>query len=202
MTPGGFDTSKAGLLIVQGKKYKAKKFHVGAQVIELYPIQVLGKAIKKSVQTIRLWERSGEFPKPLYRVTGIHLGSAKRWYSREQIINLYQAKNRFPYSAGRREFRESFFALVKAVFDEGEVIDVSTISVNPTKPAVKKHSDQPKSVSNRQVAEPAARRIAKVPRSGQAVRTTQSSYPRHAASNHRNAQKEKPDYRRRPSGNV
>lgn len=124
------DTTTPGILRINGKVYRGKIFHVEGQEIELYQMQALAYALNRGQRTIRAWEQARYLPKPLFKITGGKPGQEdRRWYSRTQIINLYQAYNRFPFSQGRPDLREPFFALVHQVFDEGEIIDVGNIPV-------------------------------------------------------------------------
>lgn len=126
------DASKPGKLIIKGKRFRAKVFQVAGQEIELYPLQALAFAVGRSSMTIRDWEKAKLIPKPLFKIAGKPREELIRWYSRTQVINLYQAYQRFPCPPGgvdRKNLREPFFALVNLVFDEGEIIDVGNIAV-------------------------------------------------------------------------
>lgn len=123
------DSAKTGRLIINGKRYKATHtVTVAGQPVELYKPQVLAAALDRTSRSIRNWEVEGLIPKPLFEVRGIPT-EGRRWYSREQIINLWQTHNRFPFSARQHHLREQFFALFNQVFDEGEVIDVAAVPV-------------------------------------------------------------------------
>jgi hypothetical protein len=123
------DATKPHVLIVNGKKYRAKVFQVQGDEIEIYPLQTLAHAIGRKPPAVTAWEKNGEFPKPLFQISGTALQEKRRWYSRVQILNLHQAHNRFPFSAGKYHLRPLFFTLANLVFDEGEIIDVSQIPI-------------------------------------------------------------------------
>lgn len=130
-----FDATKPGVLVVGGKKFVGKVFHVASVVVELYPLQALAKAVNRQSDTMKLWEKAGWIHPPLFRVTGTPLQVLKRYYSREQIINSYQVYNRFPYAPNFPRLREQFFTLFNMVFDEGEIIDVAAIPVSGGNPS-------------------------------------------------------------------
>lgn len=217
------DTSKPGVLIVNGKKFRGKVFQLPTgQVVELYPIQVLARALNRTDHAIRLWERAGEIPKPLFRIASSSPAQEqRRYYSRVQIVNLHQAHNRFPFSAGRPHMRLAFFALFNAVFDEGEIIDVAGIRVpSPQSPRVigkrASHSETHRpSAQNSQpqsrgtLAPPvehahtnAAQQSERLGGQPQPAGETTASGGRYPASAHPRTEEKKPDYRRRPSGGA
>jgi len=218
------DASKPGVLVVNGKKYHGKVFHVQGTELELYPIQALANAVGRRVEAVRVWERQGEIPKPLFRVTGSPHQEQRRWYSRTQIINLHQAFNRFPFTAGRPYMRAAFFALVNRLFDEGEVLNVGEIrvTVQPGVPAPRTTSGtfgtktvSPSPVSGTQ--SPGHREVAQVPvakhptppaparnhvsprQHDESAIESRRGYP---TGTDRNAEEKRSDYRRRPAGHV
>lgn len=132
MTTVPLDQSKKRSLVIGGKKYRAHVFIPAGKEIELYSVQALARALHRNPHTLYVWERQGLLPKPLFVVTGTPLQEMRRWYSREQIVNLWQVWNRFPYANGRSQFKAAFFTALKMVFDEGEIIDVGSLKVRPT----------------------------------------------------------------------
>jgi hypothetical protein len=139
------DATKPGVLVIGGQTYRPSIFQVGGRELELYTLGVLAKALGKIGNTVREWEYSGLIPKPIFRVSGSPRTESRRWYSRQQIVNLHQVKNRFPFSAGRPYLKGLFFAAFNRVFDEGEIIDVGQLQI--TDPGTSE-SQQPESVGD------------------------------------------------------
>jgi hypothetical protein len=132
------DATKAGVLTINGKRFKARRYTVQGREIELYTTKVLASALGRNPDIVRRWENFGLIPPPLFVIVGGTL-EGRRWYSREQIVNLFQVRNHVPFSAAHANLRDKFFALFRAVFDEGEIIDVTTVTlpdVLPVMPAI------------------------------------------------------------------
>jgi hypothetical protein len=124
------DATKTHVLTIEGKKHKATLYMVGGRTMELYAVNTLAAAMGKTPDTVRRWEGEGLIPKPLFQVVGNNNWlDQKRWYSRAQVLNIRQAYNRFPFSAGHYHLREAFFTLANLIFDEQEEVDVNEISV-------------------------------------------------------------------------
>ena len=128
------DATKKGVLIIDGRKYRGHIYLVSGREVEVYALNVLGAAIGKSSNTIRRWEKNGELPPPLFVVVGQGVEN-QRWYSRQQIVNLYQVHNRFPFSQGKPHFREAFFSAIAHVFYEENIIDVANTSFRTARTA-------------------------------------------------------------------
>ena len=69
------------------QRYLGRVFEVEGVTIELYPIRVLARTIRRVSFTVRIWERDGLFPKPMFILPYQH-GQTKRWYSKVQIANV------------------------------------------------------------------------------------------------------------------
>lgn len=78
---------------------RGKVFVVGDREVELFPIRVLAEALDRTSDVIMRWERSGQFPKPIFEVPSEKL--CGRWYSKEQITNMHRIF-RFTYGGTKR----------------------------------------------------------------------------------------------------
>src|ERR1044072_4434176 len=94
------DTRQARVLVIDGKPYKARVFSLTGRQVELYPIRVLARALDRTPTMVTLWEKANLIPQAIFRLKSQEKHYILRWYSREQIINLHQVMNRFPFSAG------------------------------------------------------------------------------------------------------
>lgn len=84
---------------------RGRVFDVEGRLIELFPLRVLASTIKKTTHTVRVWERKGMFPRPMY-ILSFENGQASRWYSKVQIANIRVAYRRHNNQKKRREFLE------------------------------------------------------------------------------------------------
>jgi hypothetical protein len=72
---------------------KGKLYSIGDEVVELFTFRVICEAIDRLSPTVKLWEKEGKFPKPLYDA-GLNgkprSGSdvPNRYYSSTQVVNL------------------------------------------------------------------------------------------------------------------
>jgi len=111
-----------GELRVEGRVYKGRTFTVKGKEVELYKVGVLAHALDKTTQTIEMWEKDGDFPHPMYKISGTGLGHCRRWYSKEQIINVQNVWRHFPYRKGHPATRKEFFDTIKAVFYQTGIV--------------------------------------------------------------------------------
>jgi hypothetical protein len=123
------DATREDVLVIDGKKYHARVFDVNGIKLELYTVGALAKALGRWIGTIQDWEKDGLIPKPIFKVTGNTHVERLRWYSRQQIVNIYQVSNRFPFTAGRPHLKDVFFTAINKVFDEGEIINVGELEI-------------------------------------------------------------------------
>ena len=71
-----------------------KSYEINGKDIGLYRIGEIAKAIKKSVKTLRRWEKLGLLPKPTYKSRG------KRLYTKEQLETVLLWKKRHKIKQG------------------------------------------------------------------------------------------------------
>jgi hypothetical protein len=102
---------------------------VAGRSVELFPVAVMAEAVERRAAVVRLWEREGRFPKPMYRVPGGH--AAHRRYSAEQVANanaLYRALKvpRQPGSQGAAQLATFLRALQLIWYRVGVTVDPDT----------------------------------------------------------------------------
>lgn len=95
-------------------RLKGVTYDIEGELIEVFRIGTLAKALGRSARTIREWERAGHIPPPLFRIEG----SQVRFYSATQICRVQALacdawRGRQHVS---REELEVFFRQVKAVW--------------------------------------------------------------------------------------
>lgn len=88
-------------------KTTKKKFTISGREIDVWSIKHLAEALRRTTQTIVIWERRGKFPKPLLKTP-----DGLRWYTRPEI-SVYGSLA-VTYGLGSRTDTEEFF---RAVFD-------------------------------------------------------------------------------------
>jgi hypothetical protein len=112
------DSSLDHVLIIDGKRHKGRLYNVGGKAFEVYKVKTLAEALGKTTAAIEKWEIYGWFPKPLFYVRSDRIGICRRWYSREQILNLHDVICALPYGRGNghRHYKDQFFKTVRAVF--------------------------------------------------------------------------------------
>lgn len=67
-------------------KESMKVFVEGQGEIELYTIGYLAKNLKKSVETIRAWERQRVIPRPMYERKGVRLYHTKEIETMKKVL--------------------------------------------------------------------------------------------------------------------
>lgn len=134
-----------GELLIHGKRHKGRIFTVNGEDLELYRVGALADALKKSPQTIAIWEKEGLIPKSMFRITGKGLGHCRRWYSREQIINIYQVWKLFPLTTGAGHHAKPFFEGIRKVFHQTRVVTVTKKEIADERP---KGSDSGRSTAS------------------------------------------------------
>lgn len=122
------ETGKPGELIINGKKHKALIYPLEGRTIELYRVGALADALEKTSQLIIKWEKDKLFPKPLYRMQGSGFGNCKRWYSKEQIVNLRKVWMLFPLRKGAGRHKNNFFKTVHRVFYKTNIVTLDLAS--------------------------------------------------------------------------
>jgi len=120
---------KDGELLVHGKRFKARVFDINGRVVELYKVGALSAALERTTGTLEMWEKAGILPTPLYRMRGSVQGAlrCKRWYSKEQIINLRKVWRVLPYGQGQMHLRDAFIKAVKHVFYLKDVVSLEML---------------------------------------------------------------------------
>lgn len=104
-------------LTIDGKRFRARVFPVKGKEVELYRVNVLAAALdRKSSRSYFQWEYVKLVPRPVFVTREVtKMGYHRRWFSREQILNLVKVYQRFPMRAGARLGRY-FFTAFRAVF--------------------------------------------------------------------------------------
>jgi hypothetical protein len=120
------DKSKKGELRVNGRQFRGRVFTVNDRDVELYPIGALAAALGKTTQAIELWEKAGDFPKSMFRISGKGMGHCKRWYSREQILNIVTVYQMFPYAKGKTILKEAFFHTLRQVWFHTKLVTLKS----------------------------------------------------------------------------
>jgi hypothetical protein len=198
------DSTKTGELWIDARRFKARTYAVESGLVELYPVGVLARALNRRPHTLIMWERVGLMPPPWFQLTGAEATRIKRWYSREQILNLYQVKNRFPYSAGNQKLRNHFFTALNQVFYESEVVNVAAIKVVPrstgSKPIRQLATShrKPEPGTNRQDVQVPVHGARQIGHSPQQQIQEAGSGVRNTASADTSTQRQGADYRRKP----
>ena len=118
----GYDPKKRSKPIMHMVERTGRIFQMDNEDIELFPVGVLAEALDRSSHTLKLLELKGEFPKPMFRVTG---SRTKRWYSSVQILNLHRLM--YLRHGGRkyfqdRELYELWLSDVKELFYKRTVV--------------------------------------------------------------------------------
>ena len=108
------DARKPRQLTINGKTFKARVYAVNGREIELYKVQAFVMAINKTHKTFLKWESLKQVPGVLFTVK--NAGNCKRWFSREQILNIAKVFQLYPLRQGKPEFKEAFFRAYRAVF--------------------------------------------------------------------------------------
>jgi hypothetical protein len=121
------DTSRPYELRINGKRYKGRLFNVAGDTVEVYKVRTLADALGKTTAAIEKWENNNLFPKPIYYVKGDSVGICRRWYAREQIINLHNVIRLIPYGRGNghRHHKQAFFAAIRKVFGHRKLVNVT-----------------------------------------------------------------------------
>jgi hypothetical protein len=122
------DATVKGKLTLNGVVHTGRLFQIAGKELELFRIGTLAAALDKSTQALILWEKAGLLPKPMYSLTGLAVGHCKRWYAKEQVINLHNLWTLIPYGRGRADLKAAFFTTLNTtrLFYQTRVVTLKT----------------------------------------------------------------------------
>jgi DNA-binding transcriptional MerR regulator len=89
------------------------KVYVDGQELELYTIGKLAQLLKRSVETVRAWERSQTIPRPMYRYK-----NNVRLYHPLEVQVMKQVLKKLGKYAKREELKEAMWYSLSAVRKE------------------------------------------------------------------------------------
>lgn len=105
------------------QRKRGRVFECDGRRVELFPLSVLARAIGKTEQSIKLWEKAGKFPRPMFTVP--IQKKITRWYSKEQIANIRALYKQYPKKSDHAKFLKAvwkvFYNLERVIEGGGDV---------------------------------------------------------------------------------